>query len=79
MQPHADTAEFSRALAIVAHPDDVEYGLAGTVARWTQEGKTVTYLLVTTARRGARTRRSRPPRRARCVSGSNGPPPRRLA
>ena len=39
--------DWSRALAVVAHPDDLEYGAAGAVARWTAEGRTVTYLLVT--------------------------------
>jgi LmbE family N-acetylglucosaminyl deacetylase len=38
---------WERALAVVAHPDDLEYGAAGAVARWTAEGRTVTYLLVT--------------------------------
>ena len=41
-QPHPDTAAFSRVLVIVAHPDDIEWGMAGTVARWVDEGKQVT-------------------------------------
>src|SRR5919199_1217963 len=52
MEPHADTAEFSRVLVIVAHPDDVEYGMAGTVARWVEDGKTVSYVLVTRGEAG---------------------------
>lgn len=36
-----------RAMVIVAHPDDIEFGVAGTVARWTQVGTEVTYILVT--------------------------------
>jgi LmbE family N-acetylglucosaminyl deacetylase len=28
-------------LVISPHPDDAEYGVAGTVARWTREGKRV--------------------------------------
>ena len=39
--------DWGRALAIVAHPDDLEYGAASAVARWTSQGKTVSYLLVT--------------------------------
>jgi LmbE family N-acetylglucosaminyl deacetylase len=39
--------DWERALAVVAHPDDLEYGAASAVARWTSEGKQVTYLLVT--------------------------------
>lgn len=36
-----------RAMVIVAHPDDIEFGCAGTVARWVQEGAEVCYVLVT--------------------------------
>jgi LmbE family N-acetylglucosaminyl deacetylase len=38
---------WSRALCVAAHPDDLEYGLAAAVDRWVQQGKTVSYLLVT--------------------------------
>jgi LmbE family N-acetylglucosaminyl deacetylase len=38
---------WERALAIVAHPDDLEYGAAGAIARWTAQGKHVAYLLAT--------------------------------
>jgi LmbE family N-acetylglucosaminyl deacetylase len=53
MEPHADTAAFGRVLVIVAPPDDVEYGMAGTVARWVAEGKTVSYVLVTRGEAGS--------------------------
>jgi LmbE family N-acetylglucosaminyl deacetylase len=36
-----------RAMVIVAHPDDIEFGCAGTVARWVEEGAEVCYVLVT--------------------------------
>jgi LmbE family N-acetylglucosaminyl deacetylase len=36
-----------RALVIVAHPDDIDFGAAGTVAMWTDAGVEVTYCLVT--------------------------------
>jgi LmbE family N-acetylglucosaminyl deacetylase len=39
--------EWQRALAIVAHPDDLEYGAAAAIARWTAQGKEVSYLLAT--------------------------------
>ncbi|MDO5626857.1 MAG: PIG-L deacetylase family protein [Mobilicoccus sp.] len=39
--------DWRTALVVVAHPDDIEYGLAAAVARWTGEGRTVTYLLAT--------------------------------
>ena len=44
--------DWQRALAVVAHPDDLEYGGAAAVARWTAEGKDVTYLLVTRGEAG---------------------------
>ncbi len=34
-------------LVITAHPDDVDYGAAGTIAAWTDAGATVTYCIVT--------------------------------
>ncbi|MEZ4622971.1 MAG: PIG-L deacetylase family protein [Caldilineaceae bacterium] len=36
-----------RAMVIVAHPDDIEFSCAGTVARWVKEGAAVSYVLVT--------------------------------
>jgi len=39
--------EWERALAIVAHPDDLEYGAASAIARWTGQGKRVSYVLAT--------------------------------
>lgn len=44
--------DWQRALAVVAHPDDMEYGAASAVARWTSEGKHVAYLLVTRGEAG---------------------------
>lgn len=44
--------QWSRALAIVAHPDDLEYGAASAVARWTAQGKQVDYCLVTSGEAG---------------------------
>lgn len=37
--------DWSSALVVVAHPDDMEYGGAGAIARWTSQGKNVVYLL----------------------------------
>jgi LmbE family N-acetylglucosaminyl deacetylase len=36
-----------RALVVVAHPDDVDFGAAGTIAAWTDEGIAVTYCICT--------------------------------
>jgi len=36
-----------RAMIIVAHPDDIEFGCVGTVARWVRDGAQVCYVLVT--------------------------------
>jgi LmbE family N-acetylglucosaminyl deacetylase len=44
--------DFDRVLAVVAHPDDMEYGASAAVAVWTDAGKTVTYLLVTRGEAG---------------------------
>jgi LmbE family N-acetylglucosaminyl deacetylase len=44
--------DWQRALAVVAHPDDLEYGGAGAVARWTAAGRTVSYLLATRGEAG---------------------------
>jgi LmbE family N-acetylglucosaminyl deacetylase len=43
---------WTKAVAIVAHPDDMEYGAAAAVARWTGQGKTVVYTLVTSGEAG---------------------------
>jgi LmbE family N-acetylglucosaminyl deacetylase len=44
-----------RALAVVAHPDDMEYGAASAVARWTDQGKDIRYLVVTRGEAGIST------------------------
>jgi LmbE family N-acetylglucosaminyl deacetylase len=44
--------DWDRALAVVAHPDDMEYGASSAVARWTDAGKSVAYLLVTRGEAG---------------------------
>jgi LmbE family N-acetylglucosaminyl deacetylase len=44
--------DWERAVAVVAHPDDLEYGLASAVARWTAQGKEVSYLLATSGEAG---------------------------
>jgi LmbE family N-acetylglucosaminyl deacetylase len=42
-----DDSEVQRALCVMAHPDDVDFGSAGTVAAWVKAGIEVSYCLVT--------------------------------
>ena len=37
--------DWSKGLAVVAHPDDLAYGAASAIARWTSQGKEIVYLL----------------------------------
>lgn len=45
-----------RALIVSAHPDDIEFGCAGTVAAWTDAGAEVTYCIVTDGSTGTQDR-----------------------
>jgi LmbE family N-acetylglucosaminyl deacetylase len=42
-----DDSEVTRILSITAHPDDVDFGAAGTIATWTDAGIEVVYCVVT--------------------------------
>lgn len=42
-----DDREVERVLAVTAHPDDIDFGAAGTIASWTAAGIEVTYCLCT--------------------------------
>src|SRR6478735_486904 len=44
--------DWERALCVVAHPDDLEFGAAAAVARWTGQGKQVVYCMVTSGEAG---------------------------
>ncbi|GLW66740.1 GlcNAc-PI de-N-acetylase [Actinomadura rubrobrunea] len=44
--------DWQRALTIVAHPDDLEYGASTAVAKWTSQGKTVVQVLATRGEAG---------------------------
>lgn len=44
--------DWNHALVVVAHPDDPEYGMAAAVAKWTREGKRVTYVLASSGEAG---------------------------
>ncbi len=43
---------WERALCVVAHPDDLEFGAAAAIARWTGQGKEVVYCMVTSGEAG---------------------------
>jgi LmbE family N-acetylglucosaminyl deacetylase len=44
--------DWRRALAVVAHPDDLEYGCAAAIAGWTDGGREVAYVLATRGEAG---------------------------
>ena len=67
LKPFPD--DWSRALCIAAHPDDLEYGTASAVAAWTAAGKTVTLRPGHLRRGGHRLPRSR---RVRPAPGGRG-------
>ncbi|MCA1834245.1 MAG: PIG-L deacetylase family protein [Actinomycetota bacterium] len=48
-----DQLAIERAMVIVAHPDDAEFGSSGTVALWTRAGVEVTYVLATNGASGS--------------------------
>ena len=43
----------ARIMVVTPHPDDAEYGVAGTVARWTREGHDVIYVVCTNGDKGS--------------------------
>jgi LmbE family N-acetylglucosaminyl deacetylase len=45
-------ADWHRALVLMAHPDDPEYGIAAAVAEWIGQGKDVAYVLATRGEAG---------------------------
>ncbi|MEU8901738.1 PIG-L deacetylase family protein [Nocardia sp. NPDC048505] len=44
--------DWQRGIVIVAHPDDIEYGAAAAVARWTGQGKDIRYVLASSGEAG---------------------------
>jgi len=45
-------AKEAEVLVIMPHPDDAEFGVAGTVAQWTSEGKSVVFAVCTNGDKG---------------------------
>lgn len=44
--------DWQTALAVAAHPDDLEYGAAAAIAKWTAQGKRVVYLMISSGEAG---------------------------
>ncbi|NEE01581.1 PIG-L deacetylase family protein [Phytoactinopolyspora halotolerans] len=44
--------DWDTGLVLVPHPDDIEYGGAAAIARWTGQGKKISYVLVTSGEAG---------------------------
>jgi LmbE family N-acetylglucosaminyl deacetylase len=51
-KPHALDPSFTKILCIEAHPDDAEFTVAGSVAKWAREGRDVVFCLVTSGAAG---------------------------
>lgn len=49
---HPFDEDVGRVLAVAAHPDDLEYGAAAAIAKWTAAGHEVVYLLATRGEAG---------------------------
>jgi LmbE family N-acetylglucosaminyl deacetylase len=48
-----DGMDVQRAMVIYAHPDDAEFGLAGTMAKWARAGVEITYCMITNGASGS--------------------------
>ncbi|BBJ46916.1 hypothetical protein SSPO_096340 [Streptomyces antimycoticus] len=66
--------DWRRALAVVAHPDDLEYGCSAAVASWVADGRQVAYVLATRGEAGIDTLAPNEP--GRCARRSSVRPPR---
>src|SRR5438309_9245769 len=42
-----DDSQVDRVLVVTAHPDDVDFAAAGTIATWTDKGIEVVYCIIT--------------------------------
>jgi LmbE family N-acetylglucosaminyl deacetylase len=50
--PPVDDSEIKRVLVVTAHPDDLDFGAAGTIAQWTAMGIEVSYCICTNGDQG---------------------------
>jgi len=46
------TMKPAQVMVVTPHPDDAEFGVAGTAARWAQEGKQIVYVVCTNGDKG---------------------------
>jgi LmbE family N-acetylglucosaminyl deacetylase len=58
------TESLDRVMVIAAHPDDPEFGCAGTVVKWAQAGRSIAYVLLTSGDKGSHDPDLRPGRLA---------------
>ena len=63
-----DGAPVERVLVVTAHPDDVDFGAAGSVATWSSAGIDVTYCVVTDGAAGSQDRHAGPQRGLRAAT-----------
>jgi len=61
-KPLGPDGEPGTCLVIMAHPDDAEFTVAGTVARWTRDGWQVVYVVCTDGSRGSNDAQTPPTR-----------------
>ncbi|MDX9986292.1 MAG: PIG-L deacetylase family protein [Dehalococcoidales bacterium] len=54
------TSQVTDLLVVSPHPDDAEFGMAGTVAKYYMEGKTVVYVIVTGGEKGSEDKQMTP-------------------
>lgn len=59
------TSQQTNMMVITPHPDDAEFGVAGTVVQWTREGKSVIYVVCTNGDKGTNDRNMKPQKLAR--------------
>ena len=52
--------KLAQVMVITPHPDDAEYGVAGTVVRWVSQGKGVVYVVCTNGDKGTSDARVKP-------------------
>jgi len=55
----------AQVMVVTPHPDDAEFGVAGTVARWTGEGKDIIYVVCTNGDKGTSDTNMKPDELAR--------------